>query len=57
MDGVSTGADLSKILGGQTKLLGGKVVKSDTCLGVSQFIGGHVPGLPLKVYAYMSVCQ
>jgi len=44
----STGVDLSTILGGQTEILGGgqKVVKSDKCMGVSQLLGGHVPGLP-----------
>ncbi len=35
----TTGVDLSKILGGQTKILGGqKVVKSDKCMGVSQLL-------------------
>ena len=43
-----TGVDLLKILGGQTKILGGKVVKSDKCMGIFSIIGGHVPGLPLK---------
>src|SRR6218665_4208753 len=43
---VCTGIDLSKVLGGQTKILGGqKEVKSDKCMGVSQLLGGHVPGL------------
>ena len=44
----STGVDLSKILGGQTKILGGKVVKSDKCMDVSQLFMRHVPGLPPK---------
>ena len=44
----ATGVDLSKILGGQTKILGEKVVKSDKCMGVSQLLGEHVPGLPPK---------
>ena len=44
----TTGVDLSKILGRQTKILGGqKVVKSDKCMDVSQLLG-HVPGLPPK---------
>jgi len=47
-----TGIDLSKILGGQTKILGEKVIKSDKCIGISQLLGEHVPGLPPKVYAY-----
>ena len=34
-----TGVDLSKILGGQTKILGRKVIKSDKCMGVSQSLG------------------
>ena len=35
-----TGVDLSKILGGQTKILEGqKEVKSDKCVGVSQLMG------------------
>ena len=51
--GQVTGVDLSKILGGQTKILGGqKVVKSDKCMGVSQLLGGMCPGCPPKVYAY-----
>ena len=39
---------LSKILGGQTKILGGgrKVVKSYKCMGVSQLFVGYVLGLP-----------
>jgi len=50
-----TGVDLSKILGGQTKIFGGqKVVKSDKCMGVS-IIGGMCPGCPPKVYAYATI--
>src|SRR6218665_3971464 len=46
---ISTGIDLSKILGGQTKILGGKkVVKSDKCMGDSQLMGGTCPGCPPK---------
>jgi len=33
---ISTDVDLSKILGGQTKILGGqKLIKDDKCMGVS----------------------
>src|SRR6218665_2322658 len=51
-----TGIDLSKILGVQTKLLGGqKVIKCDKCMGVYQLLGERVraapPSLP-QVYAY-----
>jgi len=46
-----SGVDLSKMLGGQTKILGKKVVNSDKYMGVSQLLG-HMPGLPPKVYAY-----
>jgi len=49
---VCTGVDFSKILGGQTKILGGKGGKSQKCMGVSQLLGGHVPGSSPKVYAY-----
>jgi len=49
---LSIGVDLSKILGGQTKILGEKVVKSDKCMGVSQLLGGTCPVCPPKVYAY-----
>ena len=46
---MDTGVDLSKILGGQTKILGGeKVVNSDKCMGVSQLLGGTCPGCPPK---------
>jgi len=46
----NSGVDLSKILGGQTKILWGqKVLKGDKCMSVSQLLGmGHVPGLPQK---------
>src|SRR6218665_1006018 len=47
----STGVDLSKILGWQTKILGEKAMKNDKCMVVSQLMG-HVPGLPPNVYAY-----
>src|SRR6218665_3367948 len=43
---------LSKILGGQTKILGGRRWKSDKCMGVSQLLGCACPGCPPKVYAY-----
>src|SRR6218665_2237678 len=40
-----TGVDLSKILGGQTKILGGqKVIKSDKCMVDSQLLEGTCPG-------------
>ena len=38
---ITTGVDLSKILVGQTKILGGKVVKSDKYIGVSQLLGAR----------------
>src|SRR6218665_3685677 len=43
-----TGVDLSNILGGQTKILGEKVIKSHRCTEVSKLLGGNVPGLPPK---------
>src|SRR6218665_1973585 len=54
LSGVSTGVDLSKILGGQTNISGGrKVLKCDKCMGVNYFsiIGRYVPGLP-QFYSY-----
>ena len=47
-----TSVDFSKILGGKTKILREKVVKSDKCMDVSQLLGEHVPGLPPQTYAY-----
>jgi len=48
-----TGVDLSKILGGKTKiLLGKKVVNSDKMHGHFSIIEGHMPGLPPKLSAY-----
>ena len=45
-----TGVDLSKILGGQTKILWGqKVVKSDKCMGVSQLLGARARAAPLSL--------
>jgi len=38
-------------LGGQGKILGEKVVKSDKCIGVSQLSGARARDAP-KVYAY-----
>jgi len=35
------GVDLSKILGGQTKILWGEVVKTDQCMGVPQLLGAR----------------
>ena|SRR6218665_3702220 len=47
---VYTGVDLGKILGWQTKILGGgKVVKCDKRIGVSQFMWGTCPGCPLSL--------
>jgi len=46
------GVDLSKILGGQIKILGEKVVNSDKCMGVSQLLGARDWAAP-KVYAYV----
>ena len=48
---VSTGVDLSKILGGNQNIGGQKVVKSDKFMGISQLLGGTCPGCP-QVYAY-----
>src|SRR6218665_1240132 len=50
---MATGIDLSKILGGQTKILGGqKVVESDKCMGNSKLLGGTCPGCPLSLRHY-----
>ena len=44
---IDTGVGLSKILGGQTKILGGrKVVKSVNCMGVSQLLGARARAAP-----------
>jgi len=40
--------DLSKILGGQTQILGGNVVKIDKCMGVSRLLGARARSAPLK---------
>jgi len=55
---IPTDVDLSKILGGQTKILGRgqKVVKSDKCKGVSQLLGASARAPP-KVYAYNNTGQ
>jgi len=47
---INNGVDLSKILGGQTKILWEqKVAKSDKCTGVSQLLwGGTCLGCPPK---------
>src|SRR6218665_2211252 len=42
---IHTGVELSKILGGQIKILGGKMIKSDKCMGVSELLGARA-GLP-----------
>ena len=47
-----TDVDFSKILGGQTKIFGGKVVKSDKCIGVSGLaFWGRARAAP-KVFVY-----
>jgi len=38
--------------GETTEILGGKVVKSDKSMAVSQLLGGTYPGFPTKVYAF-----
>ena len=38
---ICTGVELSKILGGWTKILGEKVVKSDKYMGDSQLLGAR----------------
>ena len=43
---VFTGVDLSEKLGGQTKILGEKVVKSDKYMGVSQLLGARARAAP-----------
>src|SRR6218665_2442844 len=44
---------LVKNIGWANQNIGGqKVVKCDKCMGISQLLGRHVPGLPPKVYAY-----
>ena len=49
----ATGVDLAKVLGGQTKILGGgKVVKSDKCMGVSELLVGTCPGCTPKSTPY-----
>jgi len=43
-----TGVDLSKILDGQFKILGEKVVKTDKCMVVSQLLGACARAAPPK---------
>jgi len=45
---VHSGVDLSKIFGGHwaNQSIGGKVVKSDKCMGISKLLGGTCPGCP-----------
>jgi len=53
----STSVDLSKILGGQTKILGGNVVK---CIGVSQTLAARARADPPKstpMCASLYVCM
>jgi len=41
---------LVKNIGSVNQNIGGQmVVKSDTCMGVTQLLGGHVPRLPPQV--------
>src|SRR6218665_214995 len=42
--GLATGVNFSEILGGQTKILGEMVVKSDEYMGVSQLLKSTCPG-------------
>ena len=49
-----TGVDLSQILGGQSNKLGGKVVKSDKCMGVSQLLGERARAASLSLRLYMA---
>ena len=57
---IITGVDLSKIFGGQTKILWAnqnmgvqKVVKSDKCMGVSQLLGAGALAAPQSLRLYM----
>jgi len=51
---LGTGVDLSKILGGQTKILGEKVIKCKCykCMRVSKLLGARARAAP-KVNAYV----
>ena len=46
VSGIGTGIDLSKILGGQTKIFG--EAKGDKCMGVSQLLGVRARAAPSK---------
>jgi len=50
--GIPTGVDLSKILGGQTQILGGKGGKKLIMHGHSSILVWRAPELSLKVYQY-----
>lgn len=43
-----TGVDFSKIWGGATKYMRDMVAITDVIVGVSQLLGGNVPGLTPK---------
>src|SRR6218665_119266 len=45
---------LVKNIGWANRNIGGKVVKSDKCMGVSQLLGARARAAPSKVYAYAS---
>ena len=45
-----TDVDLAKLLVGQTKILGGNVVKSDKCMGDSQILEARGPAAPLSLH-------
>jgi len=49
---------LVKNIGWASQTIGGqKVVKSNKCMGVSQLLRGHVPGLPPQKSTPMLLCQ
>ena len=55
---MSTGVDLPKILGGQTKIRGQKMVKSDKCTGVFQILGARArAAFPKSTLILMSTLQ
>ena len=60
LDKLTPSVDLSKILGGQTKIFGEirwqKVPKTDKCMGVSLFVLGNAhPGCPPSLRLQMTV--
>jgi len=48
----ATGVELSEILEGKTQILGGNVVKTDKCMGVSKILGVRARAVPPKDYMY-----